>query len=501
MSLKLVCISDLHLGAKDSLLSSFDKKGKVADRAGPVAQTFAKALRKTVADIASPDEPVTLVLLGDALDLGLSPMGVVSENLLNFLAVLFPSEDPGDLEPFTGGIVYIPGNHDHHIWRMAQDDQYIGLLRAHPSDVEPDIVQISEITEEPVINCRLVTALMQRVKALAGSSCRVVYPNWAILDRDGKRAVVLHHGHYLDPTYRALSRLAQWLGLAKDPASARTIEQCNGPWIDFLWSDLGSAGRVGKSADTLYATMMDGDASHEFAESLSKRISAFLASSLGIRADSPLPYNLTPAQCVSAAVDFTLGRTAQSQREGYRDVLSGEMIDGLRWYLSKPVAKQFRKRGNHEECAQEKDDHVPDEIAFIFGHTHKPFQDQIMVEPYRAPTRVYNTGGWVLDEPTLMPCQGAAALLVDTELNVASLRLFNDVTNNQIAPVRAEGIGGFGDTINPLLTSADAAVKANAGLWSEFSEAAREAIVGLASHRAHKRIREMAAQRLLDQAL
>jgi len=492
MSLKLVCISDLHLGAKDSLLSNFDATGHVANRAGLVAATFARALRETVAAMSSPGEPVRLVLLGDALDLGLSPMGVVSQNLLNFLDVLFPSKTQGDIAPFTGGVVYIPGNHDHHVWRMAQDEQYVGLVeRSPPEPLKHDILQITPIAEEPAFACRLVTALMKRVPALSKCVCRVAYPNWAVRNSSGKRAVVLHHGHYLDPTYMALSRLAQWLGLADDPASATNIERCNGPWIDFLWSDLGSAGRIGKSADTLYDTMMDGEASHEFAESLSKRISSFLASSLGIRADSPVLYNLTPAQCISAAVDFTFGRTAQSQREGYRDVLSRDMIAGLRWYLANPVAKQFRK-----ECQQ-----LPEEIAFVFGHTHKPFQDQIMAPPYPAPSRIYNTGGWVLDEPTLMPCQGAAAVLVDDDLNVASLRLFNDVTNDKIAPVRAVGIGGYGDTVNPLLNSAHNAVHANANLWSEFSDAARDAIVTLAQHRVHKRIREMAAQRYLDKAV
>ncbi len=487
MSLKLVCISDLHLGAKDSLLSSFDSTGHTAHQGGPVAATFAKALRETVTAMSSPGEPVRLVLLGDVLDLGLSPMGRVSRNLLNLLNELFPSKRQGDMAPFAGGIIYMPGNHDHHVWRMAQDEQYVDQIKTNLK-LPTDIQQITSIKDEPTVHCRLVTELMQRIPALQGSYCRVAYPNWAILDLEGKRAVVLHHGHYLDPTYMALSHLAQWLGLAADPASAHGIERCNGPWIDFLWSDLGSAGRIGKSADTLYDTMMDGEASHEFAESLSKRISDFLATRVGIRPNSPLLYNLTPAQCVSAAVDFTFGRTAQSQRDGYRNVLSRAMIDGLRWYLANPIAGQFK-----HECEQ-----VPKEIAFIFGHTHKPFQDQIMVKPYAAPSRIYNTGGWVLDEPTLMPCQGAAAMLVDSDLNVASLRLFNDVTNDKIERVRVEGIGGYGDEINPLLRSARKAVQDNEDLWSMFSDATCDAIVTLAKHRVHKRIREMSEQRYRD---
>jgi UDP-2,3-diacylglucosamine pyrophosphatase LpxH len=478
MTVQLLCLSDLHLGAKESLLSNYDKKGRVADDPGAVVATLAPALRATVAAM-SPRSPVRLVLLGDVLDLGLSGMGDVSSNLLHFLGALFPSKQEADTAPFARDIIYIPGNHDHHVWRMAQDEEYVGLVeRAPPEPLKRDLLQISPIADEPAFACRLVTALMKRVPALRKSVCRVAYPNWAVRNKSGTRAVVLHHGHFLDPTYMALSRLAQWLtGAAEGPGSATDIERCNGAWIDFLWSDLGSAGAIGEGADTLYNVMMDAEASHEFAGLLSKRIAAMLASNMGIRSDTPLPYNLTPASLISAAVDFTAGRTAESQRDGYRNVLSPDTIQTLLWYLANPVARQFKT-----ECGK-----VPDEIAFIFGHTHKPFQDQIMAPPYRAPSRIYNTGGWVLDEPTLMPCQGAAAVLVDDDLNVASLRLFDDVTNDTIAPVRAAGIGGYSDTVNPLLAKAKAVVgdkaegiagdKAITEAWRKFSNAARDAIL------------------------
>jgi len=466
----LLCMSDLHLGAKESLLSNYDDiKLRVSDDPGEVISTLAPALRATVAAI-SPKEPVRLVLLGDVLDLGLSGMGDVSRNLLHLLNALFPSGREGDTAPFAGDIVYIPGNHDHHVWRMAQDEQYVGLVeRIPPEPLKQDILQITPIAQEPSFACRLVTALMKRVPALSKSVCRVAYPNWAVRNSSGTRAVVMHHGHYLDPTYMALSRLAQWItGSPEGPRSATDIERCNGAWIDFLWSDLGSAGSIAEGADTLYNVMMDAEASHEFAGLLSKRIAAMLASSIGVRSDTKLPYNLTPASLISAAVDFTAGRTAESQRDGYRNVLSPDTISSLLWYLANPVAQQFKT-----EC-----DKVPDEISFIFGHTHKPFQDQIMAPPYRTLSRIYNTGGWVLDEPTLMPCQGAAAVLVDDDLNVASLRLFDDVTNDKIPPVRAAGIGGYDDTVNPLLKKANAAVSAsaNAKAWSKFSEATRKAI-------------------------
>lgn len=75
-------------------------------------------------------------------------------------------------------------------------------------------------------------------------------------------------------------------------------------------------------------------------------------------------------------------------------------------------------------------------MTFLFGHTHKPFE--LRVGGYAGfdnPIDVYNTGGWVVD--TLKPDTraGAAAVLIDEELNVASLRLYNQRTfgSSQVA--------------------------------------------------------------------
>ena len=99
------------------------------------------------------------------------------------------------------------------------------------------------------------------------------------------------------------------------------------------------------------------------------------------------------------------------------------------------------------------------------------------------PVGVFNTGGWVLDEPTLMPVQGCSAVLVSDDLEVASLRLFNDPTDGVMAPVRVEGSG----RVSRLAEEAGAAVEKAASHWADFSHIVHERIV----EEADKRVRRM----------
>ena len=74
-----------------------------------------------------------------------------------------------------------------------------------------------------------------------------------------------------------------------------------------------------------------------------------------------------------------------------------------------------------------------------------------------------------MDQPTMTPAQGAAAILIDDQLNLASLRLFNDPQNGKMQPVHAAGVGGFRDADNPLLQHLDAVVGQTRPLWDEFT--------------------------------
>ncbi|MDJ0644161.1 MAG: hypothetical protein QNJ15_15215 [Erythrobacter sp.] len=465
MSIRHVVLSDLHLGARDSLLTHVHGSGEIADGPSEVLAAFTNGLRETIADQERPQ----LVLLGDALDLGLSPFGDVSKSFLQLLDAFFPVGGP-DL--FDREIVYVAGNHDHHLWRIAQDHGFLSALEN--GEIPGDLEAVTNIFGAPSHRCRLMESLFNHRPHLHDASVRIAYPNWGLADGTTKRAVVMHHGHYLDGMYRALSNVRGFLEDGQSrPATMRQLEQENGPWIDFLWSDLGSAGDIGSEAGSLYGTMLSAGASHDFAESIARRVTGGLHSKLGINPKMELKYGVTLENLIRAAVDLTAGRAAERQRDGYGHVLGEAEIEDIGWYLGTPMAHQIR----HELSE------FPRELSFVFGHTHKPFQDELQVDGYEVPVGIFNTGGWVLDEPTLMPVQGCAAILVSDELEVASLRLFNDPTDGTMAPVRVEGSG----RLSRLVDETSEAVERASSHWADFSQIVHSRIV----EEADKRVRQM----------
>ncbi|EDL47922.1 metallophosphoesterase [Erythrobacter sp. SD-21] len=462
MSIAHIVLSDLHLGARDSLLTHVNGADEIAEGPSEVLASFANALRETLKEGEKPQ----LVLLGDALDLGLSPFGDVSKSFLQLIDAFFPAEGG---EIFSREIIYVAGNHDHHLWRMAQDHRFVRSVMK--GEIPGDLEYVTTITGTPTHRCRMMESLIAHRPHMAGAHVHIAYPNWGLADRSRNRAVVMHHGHYVDSMYRALSNFRSFLeGSETRPATMRELEEQNGPWIDFLWSDLGSAGKIGGEAGTLYETMLSAGASHDMAGSIARRVTGGLHAKLGINPKMELKYGITLDNLIRAGVDLTAGRGAEKQREGYRHVLGEDEVDDIGWYLGTPMAAQLR-----EELGE-----LPQELHFVFGHTHKPFQDELMVEGYVLPVGVFNTGGWVLDEPGLMPVQGCAAMLVSDELEVASLRLFNDPVDGVMLPVRVEGSGRE----TKLVGEAAAAVEAAASHWADFSRAV------------HARIDEKGAKRV-----
>ncbi|KQP12793.1 metallophosphoesterase [Pseudorhodoferax sp. Leaf267] len=467
---RYVCLSDLHLGAAYSTLSGADPA-----RCSDTLAALGAAMRQLLAQLAPPagEPPPTLILLGDVLDMGLSPMGAVAQAFAVFAREVLVDAQGRPL--FAPRVLCVPGNHDHHLWRAAQDAQFQGALDA--GAIPRDLLEHTALFDTPGATLPpspLLTRLLRSVPGLAGAQCDIAYPNLALLDGPRQRCVVLHHGHYVDPMYRLVSSLNAQLpgpgGRSARPADTLTVAQLeaqNGAWVDFLWSDLGSAGSTGQSATTLYEIMRDGGASHAFSQRVARQLVAAIGATMGTSGRAAIVQGITLEQLVLGAVDATLGQAAESQRGSYAQVMAPADVDDLRWYLAGPVRRQLRREGLQHPDALD--------LAFVFGHTHKPFEDQLPVAGFARPVSVYNTGGWVMDQPTMAATQGASAVFLDADLNMAALRLFNDPVNGRIAPVQARGTGGFGDAGNPMLAALADAVAQTAPTWQAFSACVQQA--------------------------
>jgi len=451
---RYVCLSDFHAGSKYSLLTHLDPEtGKVqASEVSPALSTFAAALRAFLPQVC--ETAPRLILLGDILDMAFSRMATTTMVFRRCMEALFPGDGQ---ELFSKNIVFLPGNHDHALWQSVRERLQLDLLAAEDA-YEARFSPVTELFGEPPHCSSLLTQLCRSIPHLGSAEVRVAYPNWGI--KGPNSTVLLHHGHFIEDTYRAISSIRHYLSGSSEPTTVEQLEAENGSWIDFGWSTLGAAGAMGHDIATLHSVMLSGRGAEDFLARLARLLAQGVCARIPFGAEPKVRNSMVMLS--RALLDATVGQSAELERLSYLDVLSPAGLQGLRWYLNEPLRRQIATE-------------LTSPVTFIFGHTHKPFEDEIDAENYSEPVRVFNTGGWVLDEPRLDTVQGASMILIDEDLNVAALRLFGCPVNGEATPVGVHGTGRYSDLGNPLIEPLRRALRNTHELWQTFSEtAARE---------------------------
>ena len=200
--LRYVCLSDLHLGGRRSLLTDRPEGGQ------PAASTVLRALTECIRSLVTRngDKRPILVLNGDVMELALASDEYSAIVFQQFMELVMA---PGD-ELFSE-VWFLPGNHDHHRWEAAREAQYADFLLRHPEVPVPHPMFSTRMLRERETHpttSPLLTALLRRAVASAtgtraepdqlaqpGPAVSVIYPNLAVTS--GDRCVVFHHGHYI----------------------------------------------------------------------------------------------------------------------------------------------------------------------------------------------------------------------------------------------------------------------------------------------------------------
>lgn len=441
-NVRYVCLSDLHFGEEDSLLTKVRGEMRAgtggaggSSSAGPGGSggarlTTSEALREVhygAVDTSAPsevmvglveclrhvisknDDPTrpTLILNGDILELALSTTGTAGAVFARFIELLMRPE-PGLFDR----IVYIPGNHDHHVWELARETQYEKYGK-------PD--RVGDKLAEPYHNTKmfapkdlssgLIDTLVKFASTVRCPPINVAYPNFGILSHDGRKCVIIHHGHLAEPIYQMMSKIATWLFPGRDePTQVWQIEGENFAWIDFFWSALGRSGDVGLRTEAVYERRAD--------ERETKKLISNLADGIAREYDIPhIPGFAEPALLRKILTELLKSGTGRERHKTDQD-LSSQARTSLSGYLTGPLREQMR---------EERSGVVPGQVTFVFGHTHKPLQSDMEFRGfYDTWVNVYNTGGWVVDSVDPQPTFGAAAVLVDENLDAVSLRLYRD---------------------------------------------------------------------------
>lgn len=452
-----VCLSDLHLGAENSVLSNLPPGSLTVDpgEAGTVLEALAACLRALVDELA--EQPPTLVLNGDVMEMALASEEVATRSFDRLIDVTFGEQT----QLFDETVVYVPGNHDHHVWEATREKQYATYVartpRDQPLERPPHVTQLFQPLDEPAVTAELLTALVQRRLGHERVVVRTAYPNYGIAPSDAPGIVVFHHGHFVESFYRLMTFLRR--ALFPNHQSGDEVadwEADNFAWIDFLFSALGRSGDVGTDVGLIYEMAGDKDALRWLADNLSRAVST--------QASGPITRDL-----LASALRFVLGgvagRVAGLERTRH-EVLSDHSREGLVRYLGRPLRTQLE---------QEQPGASAKPVSVVIGHTHKPFEELFAVDGYGQDVAVYNTGGWVVDTPNCVETQGASVVLVDSAGNVASIRLYNQQAGAAKCPVTVARSLAAGP--NPLEQRLRDLIRSDEPPWSDFSAVLAGAVV------------------------
>ena len=466
--IKAVCVSDLHLGSETSVLTAVDPStlGPDINKVSPVLESFVACLKEILRSHDGPGKP-QLVLAGDILELALTTDNVAATVFTQFARLLL--DDP-DL-PLDPTIVCVPGNHDHHLWETARESQYVSYLGEPTTSVPLTNVPwhathlfpwpgTPGVKNRDVDSC-LLTTLLRLVGAASNAHVLAMYPNFGVLSGDNKsRCAVVHHGHFTESIYHLMTELGKVVFPSRDhPDEIWDVEAENYAWIDFLWGTLGRSGDIGEEMGMVYKMLKS--------EKGTRRLVQILAESILQRFRRPSL--LRPIE--GPISRFALNRLMKSVGGMERGI-----TDELLSTASRMRLDQYLRQYVRGQLARECKNGLPERLTFIFGHTHKPFEEVYPIEGIDRPVRVYNTGGWVVDTTKSAPTQGAAIVVIDEDGNAASVRMYNQSEKPSAYRVRVTRAGDALEP-NPLYDAISELVKPGGPPWSDFSAKVAEVVV------------------------
>lgn len=454
--IKYVCMSDMHLGADNSVLTNLGIADRCVDASIP-SQVLVKlidCLRKLISQNLDGTRP-TLILNGDIFEFALSTDNIAAMAFQRFIELAMPASRTDRL--FADKIIYIPGNHDHHLWESAREKQYADFVLAHAeqTSIEEPWHTTKMIGASPVESA-FAQAVIHRCRGLDGVSVGTVYPNLGIIKDD--KLVIFTHGHFTEAIYLLMSTMSAVMFPSEArPKSTYQWEAENFAWIDFFWSTMGRSGPVGPEVELVYETMQDPQTFGTFVGDAAKSLLKKYGGTAGRH------FGWLLALLVKSMI------TGRLERAHPETALSDDGA-GLRRYLEEPVLLQLETELNGNRR--------PDDVTVVFGHTHKPFEEMMKLEklsPNRH-VRVFNSGGWVVDRPKAQELFGGAVILLDEDLNTVSLRMYNESTVGNYS-VRVSPIGSTPSSPSNFLQKITSIVQPGSAPWSDFSREIAASVV------------------------
>lgn len=420
------------------------------------------AVMQQIAATSAP--PPMVVLNGDALELAMAPTNVALDVFDQFVKRLFP---PGGEARVAPRIVLLPGNHDHDVWRMSRDEiearqveQVAADAPVPPARPVTPIFGALDPDGRPIQSDLLTRVLRHRNPTHPDLEVVIASPSAATAR--GSRMLTMHHGHFTEGIYVAMTRLAHVVfGAPADDLGPWDLERDNGAWIDFVWSSLGREGSVGTSIRRSY-DLLNTDEGRSL---LASKLAAAAQGRKGPR----VVQQLRRAVAGIVALRLLDGVKEDELRANAPD--RADAAAGVMAFIEGPLAKNLEVGSGGSVGSGE----FPDDLVFLYGHTHKPFAACVDSPRYPGTVRVYNSGGWVVDSPAVRAGTGGAMLVVDDTLDVALVHLGDQSTDPGATTGTVEHADGP-DAGSPLVAALRDQISREPEPWTTLAEAARGAV-------------------------
>jgi UDP-2,3-diacylglucosamine pyrophosphatase LpxH len=346
---KAAVVSDLHLGEESSLLSSSSNIGRFAEQ---------------IARLGEIDE---LILIGDVMDFSLASLEEAYGNAQCFFKIIC------DLDTINE-IVYVPGNHDHHLWfQLVEQDGFINKLangELPPSENE----YLSRFVDKffpQGNNGTFLDPLFTNCQCQA--KLRIKYPHH--LRAFNKSHYLFTHGHFLEDVFKPVN-------IILEPGSLAELEAFNCLWLEAMWYHVGQSGRLGELVEEAY---------DDFKKGREEKIYQVADSAIDVLRERA-EISAVPAWVLKRYIRHKLKKLAKKQltRSSMRGTtISENLIADTKEYIDKFILCRYGRRSIEKQ--------IPTPFTFVFGHTHRHFDDSA-VDIDGLEYGLINTGGWLRED-------------------------------------------------------------------------------------------------------
>ena len=398
-----IVLSDLHLGEESSVLH-YGQKFKQGKQ--PLVKKLISLIKKEVTEDSIP----FLILAGDTLDFSLAS---TEDAVLDFR--LFLEDIIGLFDAF----VYIPGNHDHHIWRTLQEEVFVvnrirekGIIEDFPQEqigiIEDGKITLKDVDPKKTLGAKtfLNDLLPDGAK---DKNFAVTYPNLYLKFENAERNILITHGHFFEVAWTLVSDVFK-KSLNLTTMNYRVLERINSPLTEFGWYGLGQAGQLSLFIEELYKEIKNSE----------DRKLTFALNDLKDYLDELWSFKPEKREGFFSRVREYFSNVNANIKEE----LSDQALKLMTHFVKSLIMSQVEERepytgGSSMRHSQDildnpaKKNRIKKYISYsfgrpyefrpyqiIFGHTHIPInQGRLDMTFQGKPWNIaaFNTGGWVVD--------------------------------------------------------------------------------------------------------